>query len=76
MAAVWLCIVVACVVLKDHRAWGQQAAPLPPASPLLRQASATQDVAADDTIADGLLNDTDDILSLADESLENLSRHD
>ena len=57
-ATIGLCTLIICVVLADSHAWGQQA-------------SATQDIAADD-----LLNDPDDILSLADESLESLSTRD
>jgi len=76
MAAVCLGMAVACAVLKDDQARGQQSAPLPPASPILRQASATQDVAADDDTDSDPLDDLDDLLSLADESLESLStRH-
>ena len=71
-AAICLCVLIVCFVLEDSRAWGQQVPSGPPSSPLTRQASATQDVPADDTVAD----DPDDILSLADESLESLSTRD
>ena len=71
-ATVCLCILIISLILEDRRAWGQQVAPLPPSSPLLREASTTQDVPADNPLA----NDPDDILSLADESLESLSTRD
>lgn len=70
------CILIICVVLKDSQACGQQVPPTSPALPVVRQASATQDVAADDTTADDLPDDPDDILALADESLESLSTRD
>ncbi|NQT13830.1 MAG: TonB-dependent receptor plug domain-containing protein, partial [Planctomycetes bacterium] len=73
VAVVCLCIVVACVVLEDNQARGQQSAPPPPASPILRQVSSTQDLAAGDAADNDPLDDVNDILSLADESLESLS---
>ena len=74
-AAVCLCILATSAVLKDNRAWGQQVAPLPPASPIPRLAPAIQN-AADDTVGNDSPDDPDDILSLADESLESLSTRD
>ncbi|NQT13831.1 MAG: TonB-dependent receptor [Planctomycetes bacterium] len=71
MMAVCMCVVLACGALRDSQAWGQQVPPLPPPSPTLRQASVTQNVAADD-----VLDDLNDILSLADESLESLAKAD
>lgn len=75
-AAICSCILIICVALEDGQAWGQQAAPVPRSSLLLRQTSSAQDVPADDSRADDPLNDPNDILSLADESLESLSARD
>jgi len=75
-AAICLCILTICVALEDSQGWGQQVAPLPPSSSLLRQASATGDVPAGAITGDDLPDDPNDILSLADESLESLSTRD
>ncbi len=75
-AAICLCILAGCVGLKNSLAWGQQLAPLPPTVPILQTAATTQDVAADDTVGNDSVDDPDDILSLADESLESLSTRD
>ncbi len=67
---VQLLILVAWLILQDCPTLGQQMAPLPPSSSDPRQVSADMDETAHD---DGL-DDLDDILSLADESLESLSQ--
>jgi len=72
-AAICLCISIICAVLEDNQSWGQQVPSASPPSRFLRQASATQDVAADDSTANNPLDDPDDILNLADESLDSLS---
>ena len=72
--AICPCILIIGFVLVDNQAWGQQVPSTRPSSPLLRQASATRDVPEDDALGDDLLGDADDILSLADESLESLSQ--